>query len=134
MAIKYKITSKTLDASSANIIALVDIWDSGTPDTIYHDKTFAYDLTDERIADWVVRRYAIWAAATANIVAITDHVVLDAAPIPADAALQAVNDAEIALQKAVRAAQIRALNDPSATDALASFESAQQAVAAAKVK
>lgn len=134
MAIKYKITSKTLDPSSANIIALVDMWDSDTPDTVYHDKTYAYDLTDERIADWVARRYAIWAAATANIVAITDHQVLDAAPLPVDPVLQAVNDAEIVLQRAVRAAQIRALNDPSATDALASFESAQQAATAAKAK
>lgn len=106
-----------------NIVVTITYTDG---ETIITEDYGASDLSDVAIAEQAYKRIN-------NVLVPGDAALaaLQAGPItPAiDAAKQAAQDANIALQAAVRNAQLKALNDPAVDAAAIAFDEAQAALA-----
>lgn len=127
MAWTATVTKKSRDISNMNIIAEISFTDGVT--TLV-DRIAAVDLSDAAIAEHVRRRITnVLEPGDAALAAITVGDVTPAAA-PDETKQEAIRAAQVAFQKAAQAAQVKALNDPSAAQAYADLVAAQDALEA----
>ena len=126
MTWKAEVTNKFRDGNNLNIVAEITYTDGVT--TIV-ERFPAVDLTDAQIAEQARKRIrnVLEVGDAALAIISLGPITLPSDPVP-DSKAVAVAAAARALQIAARDAQIKALNDPVATAALADLKAAEAAI------
>lgn len=126
MAYKYKAVSKIKDPSNGNIVVSVDFFDENTPEIVYRDKIFAFDLTDAKIDSWARSKILVFEQRDANFEEIT--IGIEKKPDDIDPKLVTLIAAKKIYSEALNAAQIKSLNDTSLQDAFVALKAAEAAL------